>query len=123
MPTERQVRQAVAEVSRRATAPVVSAEEAGIVRRRMVRAYPHGNVADQAARAETLEDLKNVVNAVRGLRAAGLISTRALKRAQRAVDARKAELESRILIPGAKLRVAEHLRRIERRSPGGLILP
>jgi hypothetical protein len=91
--------------------PPEDCEDCGRVK--YVRAYPLGNLRDQVARTETLDDLRLLVREVRGLNAGRLISARTLRKVQAAVDVRKLELEGRkvILAPQG------------RRSPGGIVLP
>ena len=92
----------------------VTAQEAGVVRTRVVRMYPEGNIPEQVARCETLAELRKLVKALGRLVAAGHVSTRATRVAQRAVDARRAELMMRrVVVPGLG----------GRRTKGGLYLP
>ncbi len=94
----------------------VTAKEAGLVRTKRKRAYQEGNIPEMVARVQSLKELQEAVKAIASVR--GTMSRRAVRRAQAAVDARRAELEARLITaPG------DANERRERRTEGGLYLP
>lgn len=121
---ERSVRKLhVSKSPERVTSPgTVSPKDAGLMRTRRVRNYSRGNIPEMIARIKSLKDLKKAVTAISQLHHTKTISKRALKRAQAAVDAKRAELQSRLVVSPEDVSNVKESRE-EKRTEGGLYLP